>query len=92
MVASKKKQMEAVIECLRRMYKEADPPIEDLDSAIKSGYTQQEDWFLNHALSDERQEEIIEEVADEFKLGKVDRRAVAMSVRLGSAPTQPKTE
>jgi hypothetical protein len=83
-------KIEKVIdEIYKRMYAEADPPIYDLTPY----YGKEEPFFLNHYLDDKRQDEIINEVLDEFKIkNKYYRRSVKITIILGSSPTTVKRE
>lgn len=76
----------AVMECYRRMFKEADPS-GDIDEIIKSGEGKQKDFFMNYYLHQDRQDEIIEEVCKDLKIRNIYRTKVFNSVILGSAPT-----
>ncbi len=59
------------MEMLRRVYAEATPPL-DIDEAIKSGYTQQDNplWCNNHKIKQERAEQIMREVMKENRCPK----------------------
>jgi len=48
------KMEESVLECYRRMYREATPPINNFDKFVALGKGKKPDWFLKHYLNDER--------------------------------------
>jgi hypothetical protein len=84
------KHLEIIMEIYRRMYRETDPPL-DFDEHVRSGKAQENDWFRNHYLSDERQLEIIEEVLKENKITqKYLKQSFRFTVLLGVAPTPKK--
>jgi hypothetical protein len=88
-MTTEKKLVKAVDEIYRRMYLESDPPIEDLTPY----YGRTDMWFLDHYLHQDRQEEIINEVLDEFKIkNKWQRRVVTSSVVLGASPSVRKKD
>lgn len=76
----------AVWEVLKRMYKEAEPS-GDIEKIAKSGEGNMGNFFCAYLLSFEREQEIIDEVCQDFKIKGVYRRRVEATVWLGSAPT-----
>ncbi|MEK6841749.1 MAG: hypothetical protein AABX91_01195 [Nanoarchaeota archaeon] len=82
----KEKAGRAIWEVLKRMYREAEPSA-DLEKIAKSGEGNMRNFFCAYLLSSEREEEILDEVCEEFKIKKVYRRQVEATVWLGSAPT-----
>lgn len=74
-----------ILEIYRRMYKEATPSA-DIDKIIKSGEGKKPDWFMKYYLLQSRQEEIIEEVLDKFKIKGYMRKRFITEIILGSAP------
>ena len=79
----------AVWECLKRMYKEAEPSA-DIEKIAKSGEGKMPNFFMGFYLSSKRESEIIEEVCKDFKLRGFDKRKVSYTLWLGSAPTSAK--
>ena len=76
-----------IIEIYTKMYKEADPKA-DLKKMMKSGETKNPDWFLKYYLPQERQEEIIEEVLNKYKIkGSWLKSRFRTEILLGSAPS-----
>jgi hypothetical protein len=79
-----------ILEIYRQMYKESKPK-GNIDKIIKSGEGKKSDWFLKYYLSNERQDEIINEVLDKFKIkSKHDRGKFRTEILLGSAPSGQK--
>ena len=79
----------AVWECLKRMYKEAEPSA-DIEKIAKSGEGKMIDFFMGFYLSSKRESEIVEEVCKDFKLKGFDKRKVSNTLWMGSAPTSAK--
>ena len=81
-----------LLEIYKRMYAESDPPV-DIMKIIESGEGQQDRWFMNYYLAEQRQLEIIDEVLKEFKVkSKWKKSAFKFTVLLGAAPTTKKPE
>ena len=80
-----KKITEVIEECYRRMYKETEP-VGDIDEIKKSGEGKMEGFFMAYYLNQERQYEIMEQVIEEFKVPKIQRKMVINSVVLGASP------
>ena len=76
-------------ECLKRMYKEAEPS-GDIDKIAKSGEGKMPDFFMAYYLPSHRETEIIEEVCKEFKIKGWDKRKLSNTLWMGSAPTSAK--
>lgn len=85
MGVTKKKLQEAMMETYRRMFKEATPSA-DLEELMRTRVTTVENWFMTYYLDQERQEEILAEVAKEYKLTKYDKETLSINVFLGCAP------
>jgi len=81
----------AIMKCYEVMYNEAEPSA-DIHELISMGKTKKPNWFMDYYLSEERQEEIISQVAKEFKLTKREKESLHVSVLLGSAPSATKKE
>lgn len=75
-------------EVMRQMYSEADPPL-DWDEAKANPEQKDEDWYLQHELSQERQREIFDEITDQYELTESQHSVLAMSCLLEYAPTTP---
>jgi hypothetical protein len=75
-------------EVMRTMYSEADPPL-DWDEARANPDEKDEDWYLQHELSQERQEEIFDTVVDDYDLLESERSVLATACLLEYAPTTP---
>lgn len=81
-----------LLEIYKRMYAESDPPV-DIMKIIESGEGQQDRWYMNYYLAEQRQLEIIDEVLKEFKVKpKWKRNAFKTTVLLGASPTSIKRE
>lgn len=76
----------AIMEIYRRQFKEADPS-GDIDEMIKTGEAKEKDFFMKYYLSQERQNEILEEVCEEFKIKGWLKKQLHHSTVLGSSPT-----
>ena len=76
-----KKFEEAVNECYRRMYAEAEPAA-DWDTMEKY-----DRFFMNHYLSADRQKAIRNDIVKEFKIPKLDRIPFIFTITLGMSPT-----
>ena len=86
-----KKVEEAIMETYRRMYKEATPSA-DFDELIRTGEAKKPNFFMKYYLPDERQAEIIEEVAKKYRLSRWEREILQTQVYLGCAPTSVRRE
>ena len=79
----------AVWECLKRMYKEAEPSA-DIEKIAKSGEGKMVNFFMAYYLSSDREAEIVEEVCKEFKVTGFSKTQVTNTVWMGSAPCSSK--
>lgn len=79
---------QAVIESLRRMYNNADPPA-DFDDVLENPESYSDEFYLEHELSEKRQMEIIDDVTEEFDLTDRERKKVLMVTTLELGPTTP---
>jgi len=82
----KSKEGKALWECLKRMYKEAEPSA-DIEKIAKSGEGKMPNFFMAYYLTQERFDEICKEVLKEFKLTGWRKRQVEQTLFLGSSPT-----
>jgi len=73
------KNSKIVLDILRQMYLEATPSL-NLDEAMDSGLTKQDDWYLNYFLADSRQKEIIEEQLKGKRLTKLAKSSINLNV------------
>ncbi len=85
----KDKVGKAIWECLKRMFKEAEPS-GDIEKIAKSGEGKMPNFFMGYLLSSDREAEIIEEVCKEFKIKSWDKRSLSNTLWMGSAPTSTK--
>jgi len=79
---------EIAYDALREIYQEAEPGL-DFDDALENPEDYEEDWFLNHRLHADRQEEILEKHLDKHNLSKREKLAVRMTVILDYGPFSP---
>jgi hypothetical protein len=84
MAKSEKAEL-AVIECYRRMYREATPKA-NFDQLHKNYATTIPGWFMYYYLPQERQEEIMEEVLKEINVPKHLLKSFSVEVNLGCSP------
>lgn len=70
---------------LVEMYEEAQPPL-DFKHLLENPEEAEEDWYMKHYLSQERQDEIIEKHAEKHDLTRNEHAALIMDVT-GYAPT-----
>ncbi len=76
-MVSIKKLQRRVIDILNQMYEEATPPM-DFEHAWNNPEEYQDDWFLEHVLSRERQEAIVKSYT--IRLSKRDKAQVNMAI------------
>jgi len=76
----------ALKECLKRLYKQADPSA-DIDEIIRSGEGKMEGFFNGYYISEEDLEKIMKDIKKEFKLNKFEKNNLDFNVYLGSSPT-----
>ena len=79
---------EIAYDVLREIYEEAEPPL-DFDDVVENPEDYGEDWYLNHRLHADRQEEILEEHLEKYDLTKREERGVRMTVILDYGPFSP---
>lgn len=75
-----------VLDIYEAMYREAVPPL-DFRKALNDGYCSRKDWFLDHFLPMERQEEIFEEFMKRYRCSRLERKKIGFEVWLGSSPS-----
>jgi len=81
-----KKLYTVVIEIYRKMYAES-TPVGDWDKMTESGETNEQDFFDNYVLSEERQIEIIDQIIKSHKwIRKYERPRIKNTVYLGKSP------
>ena len=83
---NKEKLTEAVLEAHRRAYKESTPSIKDFDAFLKQGKAKKPNWFMKYKLNQDRQVQIIEDVAKEFKFKEWEIPALRFNTLLGGFP------
>ena len=79
-----KKEEQLILDIYRRIYSEIGV---DLDELIEKGITKREGWFDNYYMSQEKQDEIIEEMLKGKRLTKLKKNAIRASLYLGSLPS-----
>ena len=79
-----KKEEQLIIDIYRKIYSEIGI---DLDELIEKGITKREGWFDNYYMSQEKQDEIIEEMLKGKRLTKLKKNAIRASLYLGSLPS-----
>ena len=77
------------LEIYQQMYKEAEPSL-DFKKELDTGYCSKPDWFLNHYLSMERQEEIVEMFFHKYNCSCYEKKMISNEIWLGSSPTSVK--
>lgn len=73
-------------EILTQMYAAADPPL-DFQEVLDNHQDFDENWYQQHTLSEERQQEIIEEVLEPHKLDERERSKIVMTCTLNYGPS-----
>lgn len=88
MTATKKEQ-EAIIECYKRLYAEAEPSA-DFDELMRQASLnergEREIPFMHYEIPIEKMNRIIEEVANEYKLSSIKKRMFKTTIYLGCSP------
>lgn len=83
------KLWEIALELYQRLYAEAEPPM-DFMKEFKAGKLKRgvakEDWYMDYYLPSERQYEIEDEIAKKYRLNRLEREKIGVSVFLGAAP------
>lgn len=69
---------EIVIEALRKMYDEAEPSL-DFDDVVENPDDYGDDFYQDHRLSHERQNEIVNTVANKYNLSQQERNALKLN-------------
>ena len=77
---------EIILECYRRMFKEAEPSA-DFDELYERGITKIPQFFMDYYLSNDRTEEICLEVAKENKFNSLETKKLKTTCLLGCSPT-----
>jgi hypothetical protein len=77
------------MEVYRQLFKEAEPSA-DIDHLIQSNETKTPNWFEAYYLSQDRQIEILEEIAKKHRLSKREKYMISKEVNLGCSPTTVK--
>lgn len=77
------KLQQILTDLYHKVYAELDVNIAEL---IESGVTKEEGWFMEYEMSNERQEEIMEEFLKGKRLSKVEKDRLRMSYWLGCSP------
>lgn len=80
----------AIEDTLIRMYEEAEPSL-DLEEFVDTVDQPDEDWFKQHRLSKEKQEEIREEILDNYNLSKREKMSFRVEV-MNYSPSFPEDE
>lgn len=73
------KRLKILFEVYKKVYSELG---EDFDKLKE----RKDQWFLDFEMSDKRQEEILEEVCNKYKLNKATRRIISINYWLGCSP------
>ncbi|AGC34521.1 hypothetical protein HVTV-2_gp154 [Haloarcula virus HVTV-2] len=82
---------EVAFDALREMYEEAEPP-PDFDDALENPDDYDAEWYLDHELPHERQEEIVDEHLEKHNLSKHQETQVTMTAILHYGPSTPDDE
>lgn len=77
------KRLKILLEVYKKVYSELG---EDFDKLKEDGTTQQEQWFMEYEMPHKRQEEILEEVFNKYKLNKATRGIISINYWLGCSP------
>ncbi len=78
-----KKEEQLILDIYRRIYAEIGV---DLDELIEKGITKREGWFDNYYMSQEKQDEIIEEMLSSIKMTRLKRQMLRNTLYLGALP------
>lgn len=81
---------EIIVECVAQMYEEAEPPC-DFRNVLAEPDDYPNDWYTNHYLDGDRQQEIVEEYAEKYDLSERERRSLNYSAILNYGPTSTQT-
>jgi hypothetical protein len=77
---------QAVDEALTRMYAEAVPAL-DYQWAKENGDELDEDWYKQHYLAGDRQQEIVDEVSEKYELSTREHTSLVTEAILNMGPT-----
>ena len=80
------KDVRIIFEIYQKMYSEATPS-KDFYKMYESGETKRDRFFMDYSLSEERQEEITEEILKKHKVPKWRRKYFRQEVCLGCSPS-----
>jgi len=75
-------------DALKEIYEEAEPGL-DFDDVLDNPEGYEEDWYLNHRLHADRQEEILEKHLEKHDLTEREERQARMTVILDYGPFSP---
>lgn len=73
-------------EALTRMYEEAEPPL-DFQDVLEDPQSVDEDWYTQHYLSSERQQEIVSAVEQLYCLTRSEKSHLVIETILNYGPT-----
>jgi len=73
-------------EALTRMYEEAEPPL-DFEEVLDDPESVDNDWYKQHYLSSERQQEIVSEIEQSYDLTLGEKTHLKIETILNYAPT-----
>mgnify|MGYP006928065590 FL=1 len=73
-------------EALTRMYEEAEPPL-DFQEVLEDPQSMDENWYEQHYLSSERQQEIVSDISEEHNLNSLEETNLSMEAILSYGPT-----
>ena len=82
---SDEKWSDMIETCYTLMYAEAEPPT-TLKKLIESGEGKKENFFMRYYLDEDRQTEIIDEVAKANRLSQYNKATLSANVLLGASP------
>lgn len=81
---------EVAKDILRQMYEEAEPGL-DFDKAHENPEDYPDDWYDRHFLSEDRQQEIVDEHLDGVNLSEREETAVIFTTIVDLGPTSVKS-
>jgi hypothetical protein len=73
---------------LREMYDEAEPGL-DFDEVLANPESVDEDWYAQHTLDGDRQQEIVEKHAEKHNLSEKEHTALVSECILNLGPATP---
>ena len=83
------KAVEIILEVYRELYKAAEPSV-DFDAIWR--IMEDKPFYMYFYLPQEKQDRIIREVCNKYKLTRTDRKSIEISVFFGAAPLSVKNE